>query len=122
MSILIEQYANESEAAAAFFSRADLQRVALVSSAVKRLTDWVALKQPLHTNVRFEPASAQLAEDLASFTTGFEFTAADSSNPPINAITINCEFEANYILKDDYKPSPDEVEAFKAGNAILNTW
>ena len=122
MSIFIERDPDQNKAAWEFFSRADLQQIALVSSAAMRVTDWAALKQPLRTDVHFEPASVHLTENLARFKTEFEFTAVDSSSPAADAIKISCEFEANYALNNGYKPSPKEVEAFQKGNAILNCW
>ncbi|SRR6266545_1804432 len=122
MSIFIERDADQNKASWAFFSRADLQQIALVRSAAMRVTDWAALKQPLRTDVHFEPASVQLTENLARFKTEFAFTAVDSSSPSAEAIKISCEFEARYTLDNGYKPSPDEVEAFQTGNAVVNCW
>ena len=122
MSIFIERDPDQNKAAWAFFSRADLQQIALVSSAAMRVRDWAALKQPLRTDVHFEPASVHLTEDLASFKTEFAFTAVDSSSPAVDAIKISCEFEASYALNEAYKPSPNEVQAFQEGNAIVNCW
>jgi hypothetical protein len=122
MSIFIERDPDQNKAAWAFFSRADLQQIALVSSAAMRVRDWSALKQPLRTDVHFEPASVHLTENLARFKTEFAFTAVDSSSPAADAIKISCEFEASYALNNGYKPSPGEVEAFQEGNAIVNCW
>ena len=122
MSIFIERNQDQNKAAWAFFSRADLQQIALVSSAAKRVRDWAALQQPLRTDVHFEPASVHLTENLASFKTEFAFTAVDSSSPAAEAIKISCEFEASYELNNGYKPSPGEVQAFREGNAIVNCW
>ena len=122
MSIFIERDPAQNKAAWAFFSRADLQQIALVSTAATRVSDWAKLKQPLRTNVHFEPASVHLNENLARFKTEFAFTAVDSSSPPADAIKISCEFEATYELESGYKPSPGEVEAFQTGNAVVNCW
>lgn len=122
MSIFIERDPDQNEAAWAFFSRADLQQIALVSSAAMRVSDWAALKQPLRTDVHFVPASVHLTENLARFKTEFAFTAVDSSSPAADAIKINCEFEASYALNSGYKPSPGDVEAFQTGNAVVNCW
>jgi hypothetical protein len=122
MSIFIERDPDQNKAAWEFFSRADLQQIALVSSTAMRVTDWAALKQPLRTDVQFEPASVRLTESLARFKSKFAFTAIDSSNPAAEAIKISCEFEASYELNDGYKPSSGEVEAFQTGNAVVNCW
>jgi hypothetical protein len=122
MSIVIERDPDQNKAASAFFLRADLQQIALVSSAAMRVSDWAALKQPLHTDVHFEPVSVQVTENLARFKTEFAFTAVDSSSPAASAMKISCEFEANYALDEGYKPSPGEVEAFQTGNAVVNCW
>ena len=122
MSIFIKRDQDQNKAAWAFFSRADLQQITLVNSAAMRVRDWAALKQPLRTDVHFEPASVHLTENLASFKTEFAFTAVDSSNPAADAIKISCEFEASYELNNGYKPSPGEVQAFQEGNAIVNCW
>jgi hypothetical protein len=122
MSIFIERDPYQNKAAWALFSRADLQQITLISSAATRVTDWAALKQPLRTDVRFEPTSVQLTENLARFKTEFAFTAIDSSSPAADAIKISCEFEASYALNNGYEPNAGEVEAFQKGNAILNCW
>ena len=122
MNIFIERDPDQNKAAWAFYSRADIQQIALISSAATRAPDWAALKQPMRTDVRFEPGSVHLTENLARFRTEFAFTAIDSSSPAAAAMKISCEFEASYALNNGYKPSPGEVEAFQTGNAILNCW
>ena len=122
MSIFIERNPDQNQAAMAFFSRADLRADCSYQLGGHRVSDWEALKQPLRTDVRFEPASVHLTENLARFNTEFSFRAVDSSNPASDAIRVNCEFEASYALNDGYKPSPREVEAFQTGNAVVNCW
>jgi hypothetical protein len=37
-------------------------------------------------------------------------------------IAIECAFEVDYALQDDFVPSPEHVKAFREGNAVFNVW
>ncbi len=39
-----------------------------------------------------------------------------------NAIQVECTFEIEYKLRDGFKPTSDQIRAFKDGNAIFNCW
>jgi preprotein translocase subunit SecB len=38
------------------------------------------------------------------------------------AVSVECTFEVIYQLKPDFTPTPEQVKAFKDGNAIFNCW
>ena len=52
----------------------------------------------------------------------FKFESVDASEPPSSIFQIDCAFELIYELGDSYHPTPEEIDAFKKGNAVFNCW
>jgi hypothetical protein len=127
MSILIEQDSAALSASASFHQRAELNVVCLVSARVQRHLDWSALEQPIQLEFKFEPRDATVGDGEADIRTYFQFRALDSpksdlTKAPLEALLVECTFQATYDLHPDYVPEPSELVAFQAGNAIFNAW
>jgi len=51
----------------------------------------------------------------------FVFKAVAESDDA-EVISIKCTLQAAYNLLEGYEPTPEQIEAFKDGNAIFNCW
>ena len=41
---------------------------------------------------------------------------------PEPVVSVECAYEVDYVLNEDFEITPEHVKAFKDGNAIFNAW
>jgi hypothetical protein len=71
--------------------------------------------------IKFAAGDAELLGPRLTIPVGFRFKAL-SEKEHSEVIAITCQLRVEYELADGYNPSPEEVTAFKDGNAIFNCW
>jgi len=74
----------------------------------------------LRLEILFRVKGTEIAEDgdNSGQTTGDLAPARE----PEQVLAIECAFEVDYALQGDFQPSPDQVKAFREGNAVFNVW
>ena len=122
MSLLLQQTKDEVSLAVALAKRSDIVSVGLRGA---KLTCGPAsnLKRTLKPSLGFEPGRAVVSKQSFSIETNYWFRGLgeDPQQEPI--IEITCTLESRYDITDpDFEPSAEQLEAFRQGNAVFNTW
>ena len=68
---------------------------------------------------RIEPSANSLLIDIDFRLTG---SRNDSPLKKKTIICLECTFEVSYLLRPEFTPTTEQVNAFKDGNAIFNCW
>ncbi len=121
--MIIEQDKDQLRNAIGLHTKAEIRLIRLVESRVYSRSRIESITPVgLNFKIDFKPGSSSVEGDALTVETEFTFliTQEDDTEHPV--IRINCRFEGLYHLIPDYVPSKEQVEAFRAGNAIFNCW
>ncbi len=122
MSLLLQQTKDEVSLAVSLAKRSDIVSVGLRGAKLSCGPD-SNLRRTLKPSLGFEPGPAVVLKQSFLIETNFWFRslAEDPLQEPI--IEITCTFESRYDITDpDFEPSAEQLEAFRKGNAVFNTW
>lgn len=122
MSLILQQSNDEVSLAVALAKRSDIVSVGLRGANLS-CGPASTLKRTLKPSLGFEPGPAVVSKQSFSIETNFWFRgiAEDPLQEPI--IEITCTFESRYAITDlEFEPSAEQLEAFRQGNAVFNTW
>jgi hypothetical protein len=121
MSIHIEQDKEQSRLAFALQSRADIDAIRLTESSVVCKFGLAEAPFPLMFILMHHAESAKISGGRMTIPINFGFKAV-TEDEKTEVIAVTCRLEVDYDLVEGYEPEPDQVEAFKQGNAIFNCW
>ena len=121
MSIVIEQDKNQAQLAFRLHARADIASVRMTESAFACKVPLEDVRFPLSLALRHEAENAVVAGSKLTIPVRFGFRAV-TEDKRTEVISVTCRLEADYDLEEGYVPSPEEIEAFRQGNAIFNCW
>ncbi len=127
--MIIEQDQSQIKNAVAFHTRAAIRSLRLVQSKAWNRRS-APDKIPAATfDIQFRPTGVHVGPECLTIETDFTFVVTEVVGEPSPTqesqeplIFIDCRFEAQYSLNSDYHPSDDEIEAFRAANAVFNCW
>jgi len=51
-----------------------------------------------------------------------ETEGAEPEEKPEPVVLVECAYEVDYVLREEFEVTPEQVRAFKDGNAIFNVW
>ena len=74
----------------------------------------VAPANILRLEVAFRMVGTELEADVKDF--------AGKGKKPEPPVVVECAYEVDYVLHEDFQITPDHVKAFQEGNAIFNVW
>jgi hypothetical protein len=117
--MLISPTREEFKAAQSLQTHCELERIALLRSSGWRAPAGTHLSEPYTLNESHSSAARQI-DDALAVEVSFDAFAVDANK--IRVFSIECAYELCYGLKEGYRPTANEVEAFKSGNAIFNCW
>lgn len=124
-AIVIEQALEATKLAFEVHQNAVIQRLRLSRAKVASWPLDEDPKAPLGVSFHFK--SKQLAAparvlrvEIAFRMVGAEEEAEGAKREP--AVLVECAFEADYLLREGFEATPEQVKAFKDGNAIFNAW
>jgi len=121
MSIQIEQDRNQAHLAWAFQSQSDIDSIRLVESKLVCLVAPEDAKFPLVMAVWHQSEDPSPSERVLTIPVKFAFKAFTESDKA-EVLLITCKLAVAYALNDGYCPTPEQIEAFKQGNAVFNCW
>lgn len=121
MSIFIEQDKEQARAAFQLQSHADLDSIRLVEVTARCKFAMEDVSFPLRFLLKHKAEDAVVANAKLTVYLKCAFKAVTTENEA-EVIVVACRLEAVYDLADGFDPTPEQIEAFKDGNAIFNCW
>jgi hypothetical protein len=135
-AIVIEQNPDETKLAYEVHQNADIHRVRLARAKVASVALDEAPKSHIAVafNFKSKPLDAPpqvLRLEIAFRMSGVEERpdgeGAESGNKgedkkPETVVSVECAYEVDYVLREGFEVTPEQVKAFKDGNAIFNVW
>jgi hypothetical protein len=125
MSFTIEQEKNAVQAAYRFQVHAELHEVQLLDCVASVSESNVPLGGPLRLGLTMETKDLSISQGRTRFSvriTIFGDQASAPEQPERHLFEIACRYALSYALHPDYSPAPEEIEAFREGNAIFHCW
>ncbi len=123
-ALTISQTKEQTDLAVSVHQNAQIVDVRLARAKFAADRPAIALREPIEVSMdfkakRIEDTPAQLVVEVS-----FRLTGLKKQNPSKSRTTvcIECTFEMSYELKAGFNPTPEQVSAFKDGNAIFNCW
>jgi hypothetical protein len=116
--MLIEQTQAELNAAQVIQSGCTLMRVVLAKSSVEAFGTEEQFPGPLKLKFTHEATSA-LNGQVLTVMAHFDFKSFVASDDIVPVFDLACTFQLAYELQENCKPTPQQVDAFKKGNAVL---
>jgi hypothetical protein len=129
--ILIEQSSEEAKLAFEVHRNTSIERVRLsrTKASARSTEEWADAQISVAFNFRAKEIAGpeRIMRLEISFrmkgNRSLEETGGGSAEPDREPfIVIECAFEVDYELQEDFVPSPDHVKAFREGNAVFNVW
>lgn len=127
--MLIEQTPEEAKSAMAFNRNAELASIRLVRMKASSQTVAEEVSGRLMVGFSHRSRSIDAPPGLVRVEILFRMVgmqkANDGTGPDdkqLPVVSVECCFQADYKLEEGYEPQPDELKAFKDGNAIFNCW
>jgi hypothetical protein len=121
MAIHIEQDKNQAKLAFSLQSRAEIDTIRLTESTVACKVAPENVSFPLVMMLKHQAEDAVVSGGKLTIPIRFGFKALTEDNKA-EVLIITCRLEVAYELAEGYEPSPEQVEAFRQGNAIFNCW
>lgn len=135
-AIIIEQNQDETKLAFEVNSNAAINRIRLARAKVASQAMDEGLKSPVAVafNFKSKPVTAPanvMRLEIAFRMTGVEEKGEGKNDTPEKkpderkpepVVLVECAYEVDYLLREGFSITPEQVKAFKDGNAIFNAW
>jgi hypothetical protein len=121
MSIRIEQNKEQARLAFELQRQADLSSIRLVKNTAVCNVAIEDAAFPLRFLLKYKAEDAAVLNSALMIPIRFAFTAVTETDNR-EVLSIICRLEAVYDLAEGFGPTPQQIEAFKNGNAIFNCW
>jgi hypothetical protein len=130
--IVIRQSQEEVRLAVELHQRASISRIRLARARLAAAS--VDITPDSRIEVAFairskalEGPQGILRLEITFRMTGTERYAAEgveaiAESKPESKVLVECVYETDYDLMDDFEPTPRHIKAFQDGNAIFNAW
>jgi hypothetical protein len=120
MSFTIEQDREQTRHAFSLQSRAEITEIRLIEASLFCKASVEEAGFPLEFSIEFAPEGAVVEGGVLTVTVRYTFRITAKSKADV--VLIKCGLQAAYDLTDGYRPSTEEIEAFRTGNAVFNCW
>jgi hypothetical protein len=121
MAIHIEQDKNQASLAYSLQCRADLDTIRLTTSTVTCSLPLESVEFPLEMALKHQAEDAVVSGNKLSIPIRFGFKAVTVPDKR-DVLLVTCRLEAIYELAEGFEPTPEQVDAFRLGNAVFNCW
>jgi hypothetical protein len=135
-AIVIEQTQDETKLAYEVHQNAAINRIRLARAKVVSQAIDEAPKAHIAVafNFKSKPMNAPpnvLRLEIAFRMAGIEEKVESNDDAPEKkpdgkkpepVVSVECAYEVDYVLSEDFEITPEHVKAFKDGNAIFNAW
>jgi hypothetical protein len=123
LGLAIEQTPEEMLLAFQVHSRAAIEAVRVSSATWQSRPADPSQDAPI--KLEFHKSSEQAPGPPDHLRIDIHFRATgrnDGDEPGREVFSVDCTFEVDYSLQEGFEITPEQVEAFKGGNAIFNAW
>jgi hypothetical protein len=125
MGFTIEQGKDEVQAAHRFQVSAELQDIQLLDCAASVSDADAAPEGQLSLGLKMATEVLNVSGDDARFSVRIAIVG-DPTGVAVeresHRFQVSCRYALEYKLRPGYAPSPEEIDAFKSGNAIFHCW
>jgi hypothetical protein len=135
-AIVIEQNQDETKLAFEVNQNAAINRIRLARAKVASQSMDEGPKAPIAVMFNFKSKPLTAASNVLRLEIAFRMAGAEekeearkntSQKKPDgkkseSMVLVECAYEVDYALREDFSITPKHVKAFKDGNAIFNTW
>jgi hypothetical protein len=121
MAIHIEQDKNQAQLAFSLQSRADIETIRVTESSMTCTVAPENVTFPLVILLKHQSEEAVVDGDKLTIPIKFGFKAL-TEDEKTDVLIVTCRLEAAYQLAEGYAPTPEQIEAFRHGNAVFNCW
>jgi len=121
MAIHIEQDKRQAQLAFALQSRAEIDSIRITDSTLACKVAPENVTFPLEMMLKHEAEDAVVTSGKMIIPVRFGFKAV-TEDRKVEVLTVTCRLEAAYELPEGYEPTPEQIDAFRQGNAIFNCW
>jgi hypothetical protein len=125
--MIIEQTKKQIDDAIIFHTHAEISSLRLARARVwsrERITR--ATGEPVNFDINFKPGAVSAEDGAVLLETDFVFAInhdhPEKSEEHQPLVIVECCFEAEYCFAPEYKPSEQQIEAFRSANAVFNCW
>jgi len=122
--MIIEQDAQETKDSFAFHANAAMRDLRLAEGTIWSAGPFTAdiAEAGLLSEIQFRPGEAKAATGSVTLCIEFQYRALNGAANEVEVLKLGCRFEVEYALRDDFHPTPAQVQAFHRGNAVFNCW
>jgi hypothetical protein len=120
--MIISQSYEEIQAAAPLQSKCELVRIALSECHASMVGTREKLQPPFHLQLSRNSIANAIVENVLRIQVKFQVQGLDKSSPSSQLFGIECAFDLDYQIQDQFQPSTEAIAAFKDGNAVFNCW
>ena len=125
MGFIIEQDKDAVQAAHRFQVSAMLQDVQLLDCTATISEAKLELEGQLRLGLRMETGIVGHSEENARFWVRISIFGDPADEPEqseLHRFEVACRYALAYGLRPGYNPSPQEMDAFREGNAVFHCW
>ena len=127
--IVIDQTPDEARLAFEVHQHAAIQRIRLARAKVSAQVIDDAPKASVSVSFNFRAKALVAPKKIMRLEIGFRMagvedpgTGAVAQKQSEPVVSVECSYEVDYVIGEDFEPSAEHVKAFKDGNAIFNVW
>ncbi len=123
-SFNIEQTENETQLAVSVHKNAEIARIRLARAKAEAKPPEKAMRETINVSMDVKSRHVEANPDALRIEVKFSLRGKSTgeNDTTRNAISIECSFEVDYLLRPGFAPNAEQINAFKDGNAIFNCW
>jgi hypothetical protein len=121
MALFIEQNTEQARLAFSLQRRADIESIRMVEATANCRLKREDVTFPLLFHLKHQAEDVVLLGSKLTIPIRFGLKAVTADHR-VPVIVVACRVEVDYNLYEGYTPTPEEIDAFKQGNAIFNCW
>jgi preprotein translocase subunit SecB len=120
----ITQTKQDSDLAIALHQNAQIIDLRLARAKASADRPGAELRTPIAASLDVKAKQIEGPSEQLFIEVSFRLTGTKKSDgaQEKTAVSVECTFEVTYQLKVDFTPTPEQIRAFKDGNAIFNCW
>jgi hypothetical protein len=118
-SIVIEQSPDHMALAQQVHQNASIERIRMVRA--KAAAPSVETHGQLDVNFNVKSKLVTAPPGMLRLQIGFRMAGVREAEPE-PAVLVECAYEVDYLLREGFQVTPEQVKAFKDGNGIFNAW
>jgi hypothetical protein len=119
--MIISQEQMEIEAARDLTLKSELRCIRMRRCNVELQGEETSLKPPFGL-AQSHNTSATLVDNVLRVEVCFSFQGFDASDAKASLFSVQCTFDVDYEIEQNYYPDQGAINAFKDGNAVFNCW